>query len=118
MPRRLEFENVHDFQATAMTHEENEMFYREVAETTVKPVLKRLREIYDRHGRRVPWNQIVALGMQLYSLVKRGKDVSLTLALELARNYPGLDRRIVEEIWDAVVSTAGTAPAGGGRARR
>lgn len=105
MPKRIEFENVPDFQATAMIHEENEEFYRSVADRTVKPVISRLKEVYARargRGRVVPWNHIMAVGMKLYHLHKEGYDINITIARELAKKFGTIPDDVLREIVQAV----------------
>jgi len=115
MPKRIEFENISDFQATAMIHEENETFYRTVAEKTVKPVISRLKGVYERYEKRYPWNHIIAVGLKLYSLAKEGVDIDLDDARTFNKKF-GLPDQVLRDIVKAVQAEAGAG--GAGRARR
>lgn len=114
MPRRIEFENVSDPQATAMSHEENEEFYRSWANRTVKPVISRLKMVYDKYDRKYPWNHIIAVGLQLYSLARKGVDIDISDARTFNKPF-GLPDNVLRDIVQAV-----QAESGGGtrRARR
>jgi len=115
MPKRIEFENISDFQATAMIHEENEDFYRDVAERTVKPVIGRLKGVYEKYNKRYPWNHILAVGLKLYSLAKSGVDVDINDARTFNKKF-GLPDDVLRDIVQAVqAESRGTR---GTRARR
>jgi len=106
MPKRIEFENVSDFQATSMIHEENEDFYRTVANKTVKPVINRLKAVYDKYDRKYPWNHIIAVGLKLYSLARRGVDVDISDARTFNKPF-GLPDNVLRDIVQAVQAESG-----------
>lgn len=101
MPRRIEFRDIGDFQATAMIHEENQSFYKQVAETKVVPIINRLKEVYYRHGKRYGWNKIFGIGMALYSLQLRGATVDIEVARRLNAKH-GLPDDVLRDIVAAV----------------
>lgn len=108
MPKQIVFENIDDFRATAMSHEENEDFYRTVAIRTVKPIISRLRTVYDKYNRQVPWNHIIAVGLKLYSLARKGVDIDLTDARVFNKPF-GLPENVLRDIVEAVQSEGAQA---------
>ena len=110
---RLELTDLTGFSDVSVINEMKEDYFRNIANTTVKPVLSRLRSVYARYRGRIGWNVIVAIGLQLYSLHKKGYDINVTIARELARKFGRIPDNILREIVNAVQAEQ---PAG--RARR
>lgn len=115
MPGRIKEMTVSDlsgFSDTSIVNETKEDFFREIARTTVKPVIERLKVVYDKYNRRYPWNAIIAVGLKVYSFAKKGYDIDYySLARGMARKWQ-LPANVVRDIVDAVLAEVKT---GGGR---
>jgi len=104
-------EDLTPIEDTTINYELHEDYFRSVANSTVKPVLERLSGVYARHGKRYPWNHIVAVGLRLYSLHKSGIDIDINIARAIARKFGTLDDAILRDIVNAIQAeeTAGRA---------
>jgi len=100
--KRKEIEDLEPILDTTINYEIHEDYFRSIANSTVKPVLQRLSDVYSRYERRYPWNHIVAVGLALYHFHKKGYDIDLDLARRVARKFGTLDDRILRDIVSAV----------------
>ena len=101
---QIVFRNVPFKQATAMVHELNEDYFRNIASSTTKPILARLKAIYEKHNRKYPWNAIVAIGLRIYAHARKGYDLDYNAyAKGLAKPW-GLPDAVVSDIVNAVLA--------------
>ena len=101
---QIVFRNVPFRQATAMVHEMSEDYFRNIASSTTKPILARLKAIYEKHNRKYPWNGIVAVGLKIYSHARKGYDIDYVgYAKAIAQRW-GIPENVVKEIVDAVLA--------------
>jgi len=104
--RRIEFEDVGFRKASAMIYEYSEEYFRDIAKSTTKPILERLKAVYEKHGKRHPWNAFVAIGMKIYSMARRGYDLDYyRVARDMARKW-GIPEPVAREIVEAVLAEA------------
>lgn len=107
MPGKVKEMTVSDlsgFSDTSIVNETKEDYFREVADVTVKPVIARLRTVYDKYNRRYPWNAIIAIGMKVYSFARKGYDVDYyALARGMSRKWQ-LPANVTRDIVDAVLA--------------
>jgi len=108
---RMEVTDITGFTDTSIVNETKEDFFREVARTTVKPVIERLKAVYLKYGRRYPWNGILAIGLKLYGFARKGYDIDYyRLASSMATKWR-IPANVTREIVDAVLAEvrSGTA---------
>ena len=101
---QIVFRNVPFKQATAMVHELNEDYFRNIASSTTKPILARLKAIYEKHNRKYPWNAIVAIGLRIYAHARKGYDLDYVAYAKAIAQRWGIPETVAKEIVDAVLA--------------
>lgn len=98
---RKEIADLDPITDTAINYELSEDYFRSIANSTVKPVIERLKEVYYKYNRKYGWNHIIAIGLKLYGLHKQGYDIDLAMARALNKKF-GLPDNVLRDIVNAV----------------
>lgn len=102
---RKEIADLDPITDTTINYELSEDYFRDIANSTVKPVIERLKEVYYKHGRKYGWNLIMGLGLKLYGLHKQGYDVDIAVARVFNKKF-GLPEAVLRDIVNAIEAEA------------